>query len=163
VVPISGAYSPSLMRTSEDQLRALDQLMRLSPHNAYLGLHLMRVEDGVLTTELPYREDLIGNPETGALHGGVVTAMLDASCGLSVMVGLGRLTRIATLDLRIDYLKPTQARGTLYSRSSCYKLTQQVAFVQGTAFQRSDDGAEDEVAKATGTFMILSARAGAGA
>ncbi len=132
--------------------------MRLAPHNAFLGMHLTRVDEGFLITELPYREDLVGNPESGALHGGVVTTMLDASCGLSVMVALGRLTRIATLDLRIDYLKPTRAKQTLYNRSHCYKLTKQVAFVQGTAYHLGEDGEIDEVARATGTFMVLSAR-----
>ena len=109
----------------------------------------------MLTTALPVRDEFIGNPHDGLLHGGVVTAMLDASCGLAVMVKLGRLTRIATLDLRIDYLKPATTKETLYARCSCYKLTQQVAFVQGTAFTRDEDGTEDEVAKATGTFMII--------
>lgn len=149
------------MTTTDDQLRTLDQLLRLSPHNTYLGMHLTGVEDdGYLTTELPYREELVGNVESGALHGGVVTAMLDASCGLSVMVALGKLTRIATLDLRIDYLKPTLAKRTLYSRAQCYKLTQQVAFVEGTAYHRNDDGQIDEVAKARGTFMLILARQG---
>lgn len=149
------------MTTTEDQLRALDQLMRLAPHNAFLGMHLTSVEeDGYLNTELPYRDELVGNVESGALHGGVVTAMLDASCGLSVMVALGKLTRIATLDLRIDYLKPTQAKRTLYGRAQCYKLTQQVAFVEGTAYHLHDDGKIDEVAKARGTFMLILARQG---
>ena len=149
------------MTTTDNQLRALDQLMRLSPHNAFLGMNVTAVDSGVLSTELPYREELVGNPESGALHGGVVTAMLDASCGLSVMVALGRLTRIATLDLRIDYLKPTRAQSTLHCRSQCYKLTKQVAFVEGTAYHIGDDGSLEEVAKARGTFMLLLARHGA--
>jgi len=144
--------------TSPDQLRALDQLLRLSPHNSYLGLHLEKVEGDVLTCDLPIRDEFIGNPDGGLLHGGVVTAMLDATCGIAVMVKLGRLTRIATLDLRIDYLKPSTGEGKLYSRCSCYKLTKQVAFVQGVAFTKDENGVEDEVAKATGTFMIIRAR-----
>ena len=107
------------------------------------------------------RDEFIGNPQDGLVHGGVLTAMLDATCGMAVMVKLGRLTRIATLDLRIDYLKPATKSEKLYSRCSCYKLTQQVAFVQGTAFTRDAEGSEDEVAKATGTFMVIRPRGGA--
>jgi uncharacterized protein (TIGR00369 family) len=149
------------MSTTPEQLRTFEQLLQLPPHNQFLGIGLHKVEDLVLTTELPYRDDLVGDPESGALHGGVLTAMLDATCGIAVMVKLERLTRIATLDLRIDYLKPTTQKTTLYSRCSCYKMTQQVAFVQGTAFQLNDQGEEDEVARATGTFMIIKSR-GAG-
>lgn len=148
------------MSTSPDQLKAFEQLLRLPPHNVFLGIHLSKVEGTLLTTELAYREDLVGDPASGALHGGVLTAMLDATCGIAVMVKLERLTRIATLDLRIDYLKPTTQKTTLYSRCTCYKLTQQIAFVQGTAFQIDEDGNEDEVAKASGTFMIIKARSG---
>jgi uncharacterized protein (TIGR00369 family) len=148
------------MSTSPDQLKAFEQLLRLPPHNVFLGITLSKVEDLVLTTELAYREDLVGDPASGALHGGVLTAMLDATCGIAVMVKLDRLTRIATLDLRIDYLKPVTRDATLYSRCTCYKLTQQVAFVQGTAYQLDEQGKEDEVAKASGTFMIINARSG---
>jgi uncharacterized protein (TIGR00369 family) len=122
-------------------------------------MHEMR-DDGVVTTALPYREDLIGNPESGALHGGAVTAMLDATCGVAVIAKLDKPTRIATLDLRLDYLKPSRAGATLYGRCECYKVTQQVAFVQGTAYHVDDDGKEDEVARASGTFMIIRARSG---
>jgi uncharacterized protein (TIGR00369 family) len=148
------------MSTSPDQLQAFAQLLRLPPHNTFLGIELSKVEGTLLTTELAYREDLVGNPESGALHGGVLTAMLDATCGIAVMVKLERLTRIATLDLRIDYMKPTTQKTTLYSRCSCYKLTQQVAFVEGKAFQLDAQGQEDIVAKASGTFMIIKARSG---
>jgi uncharacterized protein (TIGR00369 family) len=151
------------MSTTPEQLRTFEQLLQLPPQNAFLGISLSKVEDMVLTTELPYRDDLVGDPESGALHGGVLTAMLDATCGIAVMVKLEKLTRIATLDLRIDYLKPTTQKSTLYSRCTCYKLTQQVAFVQGIAFQIDDQGEEDEVAKATGTFMIIKARSGVSA
>ena len=146
------------MSISPDQLRAFDQMIRISPHNEFIDLHLTKVEGSMLTTEIPYRDDLVGDPESGALHGGVVTAMLDASCGIAVMVKLGKLTRIVTLDLRIDYLKPTKSKDKLYGLCSCYKLTKQVAFVQGTAYQLDAEGKQDEVARATGTFMIIGAR-----
>jgi uncharacterized protein (TIGR00369 family) len=148
------------MSTSPEQLKAFEQLLRLPPPNVFLGIRLDKVDELVLTTSLSYREDLVGDPMSGALHGGVLTAMLDATCGIAVMVKLARLTRIATLDLRIDYLKPVTRKTDLFSRCTCYKLTQQVAFVQGTAYQLDEQGSEDEVAKASGTFMVIKSRSG---
>lgn len=88
------------------------------PHNALLGLEVVSAAPGTAVLRLPYREELIGNPETRVLHGGAVTALLDATCGMAVFLRLERFVRIATLDLRIDYLRPAlpdaelRARGT---------------------------------------------------
>ncbi len=133
-------------------------MLQLSPHNAFLGAQLEAIDSSEVIVALPLRAEFIGNAQDRTLHGGVVTAMLDTACALAVMAKLGGPVRIATLDLRIDYLKPIRDSEQLFARCSCYKQTQQVAFVQGVAFTRDDNGSEDEVAKATGTFMIQNAR-----
>src|SRR5262249_40681008 len=73
------------------------------PWNAALGFVVEDVAEGLSVLKLPYRPELTGNPATGALHGGVVTSLLDAACGQSVFLKVQRLARVATLDLRIDY------------------------------------------------------------
>ncbi|MCK6552928.1 hotdog fold thioesterase, partial [Myxococcota bacterium] len=79
----------------------------LVPHNQALGLELVDFDRaGVAVMRLPWSEALVGNPETGVLHGGVITSLLDATAGAAVFVALWSPTPIATLDLRIDYLKP---------------------------------------------------------
>ena len=100
---------------------------------------------------LPYAERLVGNPETGALHGGAVTALLDASSGAAVFVKLGRAASIATLDLRIDYLAMAKAGSDLHCRAECYKITRRVAFVRGVAFHEDP---QDPIATSAGTFML---------
>src|SRR5438270_1658862 len=72
------------------------------PLNAALGLTVVDFEVGVATVRLPYNLDLVGNPVTGVLHGGAITALMDATCGLAVFLKMETPTRIATLDLRID-------------------------------------------------------------
>jgi uncharacterized protein (TIGR00369 family) len=134
-----------------DRLHAMNQILRISPHNRELNLQLVGIhEDGVSTT-LPYRDDLVGDPITGVLHGGVITAMLDSTCGISVLVALGKLARIATLDLRIDYLKPSKPGEAVFGRASCYKTTRQVAFVRGQAHNGDES---DPIASVAATFMI---------
>lgn len=121
------------------------------PHNEALGMQLLGVEGDDVSVMLPYADFLVGNPETGVLHGGVVTTLIDATCGAAVLVKLRRMVRVATLDLRIDYLRPARPGKDLVARAVCYKTTRSVAFVRALA--HDGDGA-DPVASAQGTFII---------
>jgi len=85
------------------------------------------------------------------LHGGVITSMMDACCGAAVFQALSEPLPIATLDLRIDYLKPATPREAVYAQAHCYKVTRNVAFVRGVAYHDSED---DPIASAAGTFML---------
>jgi uncharacterized protein (TIGR00369 family) len=110
------------------------------------------VEGDEVSVALPYADFLVGNPETGVLHGGAVTTLIDATCGSAVFLKLGRLTRVATLDLRIDYLRPARPGRAIVARAGCYKLTRSVAFVRALAHDGDD---ADPVASAQGTFIIM--------
>ena len=141
-----------------DILARLDQMMvRAIPFNVALGLRLEDAEDGVAVMRLPYREELVGNPQTGVLHGGMMTAMLDAACGMAVFLKLQTLARIATLDLRIDYLHPATPPRDVLARAECYRTTRDVAFVRALAHHGD---ASDPIAAAAGTFAIFSAGPG---
>jgi uncharacterized protein (TIGR00369 family) len=113
-------------------------------------MQVVDIEPGVVILRLPWREDLVGNPQTGVLHGGAITALLDAAGGASVFMKMQKPIPIATLDLRIDYLKPATARRDVVARAECYKLTKSVAFVRAVAYQ----DAEDVIASVAATFMI---------
>jgi uncharacterized protein (TIGR00369 family) len=101
--------------------------------------------------KLPYASHLVGHPETGVLHGGAITALLDATCGAAVFAALPEIKPIATLDLRIDYLRPADAGRDVVARAHCYKVTRNVAFVRAMAFH---DDENDPIAAAAGTFML---------
>lgn len=122
-----------------------------SPHMRALGLRFTRVEHGVVVSELPYRADLVGDPITGVLHGGVVTTLLDSTAGAAVFSRLSAPMPIATLDLRIDYLRPSTPHQPLRARVECFKLTHHVAFTRGIAYNEDED---DPVASMAGTFML---------
>jgi uncharacterized protein (TIGR00369 family) len=100
---------------------------------------------------LPYREELVGDPVRKVVFGGVITTLLDHAAGLAVSCSVAELSAIATLDLRIDYLRAAEPGCDLVGRAECYKLGAQVAFVRGTAWDRSP---ADPFASLLVTMMI---------
>jgi uncharacterized protein (TIGR00369 family) len=124
---------------------------RRSTYGQLSGLRLDRFAPAEAWSSLPYRPVFVGDSETGVLHGGVVTAMLDESCGMAVQLALDGTRAIATLDLRIDYQKPATPGLAISAHSLCYRVTRSIAFVRATAYQEAED---DPVATATACFMV---------
>lgn len=133
----------------DDKLSLLKE--RRSLHGALIGLRLERGEPGQAWSSLPYHPVFVGDETTGVIHGGVVTSMLDESCGMAVQLATPAMSAIATLDLRIDYLRPAIPGQAIRAHAHCYKLTRSIAFVRATAYQDSED---DPVASATAMFML---------
>ncbi len=142
----------------EVEQRRLDRLAKLTrtfmehvPHNRALGIRLESLGDGEAVMALPYDAKLVGNPTTGVLHGGAITAMMDACAGAAAFMSLPEPAPAATLDLRIDYLKPATPGRDVVARANCTKRTRNVAFVRCVAFH---DDPDDPIAAATGPFML---------
>ncbi len=129
------------------------------PHNRALGIVIDEVGDRWARFRLPYDPRLVGDPATGVLHGGVITALLDACSGAAVFASLPKMQPIATLDLRIDYLGPAEVGRAVSALATCYHLTRNVAFVRALAFH--DDEAAP-IATSAGTFMIGTRAGGSG-
>jgi uncharacterized protein (TIGR00369 family) len=121
------------------------------PQNKALGLELLELRGTEAMYRLPYDPRLIGNPDTGVLHGGAITTLLDAASGASVFRAVDTWSTIATLDLRIDYLRAAEVGRDLVARATCYKVTRNVAFTRAVAYH---DAETDPVATAVGTFML---------
>lgn len=140
--------------SDDDRVRQLERMSKfitLVPFNHALGIEVVTMGDGRARFQLPYRADLVGNPASGILHGGAITALLDAACGAAVFMALKTPVPIATLDLRIDYLGPAAVGRVVLAEAHCYRVTKHIAFVRGSAFH--DDGGEP-IASAAGTFML---------
>lgn len=88
------------------------------PFNRLLGIELQQVEASGVRCAIAMRPELVGHYLHQRLHGGVISAMLDATAGLAVMAAIGgrhmdeppakrlaRFARLGTIDLRIDYLR----------------------------------------------------------
>jgi uncharacterized protein (TIGR00369 family) len=127
------------------------------PHAAALGIKVVRIEAGDATLRLDYRPEFVGDPSRGLVFGGVITTLMDQALGVAVSCGLEDLRPIATLDLRIDYLRPADPGKSLFARAQCYKVTRHVAFARAVAY----DGAEDDpFANCMATFMLGTAMQG---
>ena len=125
------------------------QFIAALPHSRALGMELESLDAGTAVIGMPYAEMLIGDPSTGVVHGGAVSALMDTCCGAAVMSHPRNLAHTATIDLRIEYLRPATPGQRITTTATCYHVTRSVAFVRATA---SDEDVENPVATATGTF-----------
>ena len=98
-----------------------------------------------------YRPDLIGDPETGVMHGGVVTALLDHASGTAAFAGFGGDKAMATLDLRLDYMRPAEPGRDVVAEAKTVKVSGLFAFVSAIAH---DGDPSDPVATAHAAFMV---------
>lgn len=134
---------------------SLEQAKRLfegSPHGALLGLELVELGESYLIARVPYRPELVGNPETGHMHGGVITTLIDQSCGAAVIRQAGPDARIVTLDLRVDHVRPAEPGRAVYARCECYRMAREVAFARAVAYDTDPDR---PVATSMSAFMRL--------
>jgi uncharacterized protein (TIGR00369 family) len=122
-----------------------------SPQARALGFSTLEIGEATAILKVPYRPEIVGDPETGVIAGGVVTTLLDHASGQAVHAALATWTSIATLDLRIDYMRAAEPGLDVCAKAHCYKLTRSVAFVRAVAYDRDP---EDPVAAAQATFML---------
>jgi uncharacterized protein (TIGR00369 family) len=135
-----------------DMMRSMGpHLILASPQAKALGLEVVSVDPAQATLRLPYSDALVGDPDTGVIAGGAVTTLLDHTCGQSVWAALAEYTSIATLDLRIDYMRAAEPGLDITAHAHCYKLTRSVAFVRAQAY---DKDPADPIATAQATFML---------
>ena len=127
------------------------QFIEALPYAKELGMTVIEVGDGTATIKMPYDEKLIGDPETGVIHGGAVSALMDTCCGAAVMAHPAALGGTATIDLRIDYMRPATPKQMIITTATCYHVTRSVAFVRAVAV---DSDSQRPVATATGAFTV---------
>jgi uncharacterized protein (TIGR00369 family) len=120
------------------------------PHARALGMEFTSIEDGVTEAVLPYREELVGDPSTGVIAGGAVSALMDTCGGAAVMSHPDAVSGTATLDLRIDYMRAANPGQAVRARATCYHMTRRVAFVRAVAW----DDDERPIATAAGAFTV---------
>jgi len=133
------------------------QLIEAVPFSHALGMVLVHAHRGEAELSMPYDERIVGDPETGVIHGGAVSALLDTCCGVAVMSHPEGSFMTATLDLRIDYMRPATPGQRIVARAECYHVTRTAAFVRAQAL---DDDTSRPVATAAAAFTLDNAENG---
>ncbi len=153
-------------RMSDDRRYALsavfgpalpEMVSNYTPHARRLRIQVVETGPGFAVLTLPFHEELIGDPSRGVVFGGVITTLIDQASGLAVACALEELLAIATVDLRVDYLRAARPGQNLFARAECYRVTRNIAFVRASAYERAPD---DPFASCLGTFMIGANNAG---
>lgn len=126
-------------------------MMKVTPWANEMGFEVTRIEKGHVWGVQPFREHLVGDPETRVIHGGVITTLLDNLCGAACGATLEEFRFVATLDLRIDYMRPAESGRDILAEAECYHVTKSVAFCRAWAYHETR---EKVIAAAQGAFAI---------
>ena len=148
VVPVPGGGGKVGVEDRKQQMAR--QFIEAIPHSRALGMQLEEIGEGRAVIAMDYDPRFVGDPETGVIHGGAVSALMDTCGGAAVMSHPG-VASTATLDLRIDYMRPATPGQRITARAECYVVTRSVAFVRATAHDADPDR---PVATATGAFTV---------
>jgi uncharacterized protein (TIGR00369 family) len=142
---------PSGPTPEERQQRFVQHFLSGVPHLASLGIAYRSHGPDWAELAMPFAEQQLADPDYGIIASGAIFTLMDSAAGFAVHTALGAFMPIATIDLRIDYLRGPAPRATVIGRASCYRLTRQIAFVRGVAH----DGDPDvPIANMAGTFII---------
>lgn len=143
---------------STDWLAETRKRMNSTAYFSAIGAEIEEISGRMARGRLVYSPDLVGDPDTGVVHGGVITALLDHLGGAAGLAAIGAFVRLVTLDLRIDYMKPAAPHADILAEAHCLKHTRELAFIRGVAYQTDPD---DPIAICTATFMLVHAAASA--
>jgi len=133
----------------------LDMISGVIPWGRRLGFRMTKVEKGHVWGVQPWKDRLVGDPDTGVIHGGVLTAFLDNLCGTAASSAMDQARFVATLDLRIDYMRPAEPRRDILGEAECYHVTRSICFTRAWAYHETRDKV---IATAAGAFAITKPR-----
>lgn len=115
-----------------------------------LGIKVVSARENELILELPYSEKIIGNPDSGVIHGGAITTLMDTTAGAGVLCAMPEFELCPTLDLRVDYMRQAKPGQSVFARASCYRRTNNILFMRCEAYQ-----IDRTVAHCVATFMRM--------
>jgi len=136
-------------QTNMDTTPYLEKVCQ-TPHAKKLNLKLVSAGEQSVTLILPYSKEIVGDSVNNYIHGGAVSTAIDTACGAAIFQLQNNLRALATLDLRIDHIRPAAPGEDISIFAECYHLTHTIAFVRATAFT---DDIDKPTATALGSFI----------
>ncbi|NJM51124.1 MAG: PaaI family thioesterase [Sphingomonadales bacterium] len=121
-------------------------------HGGFLNMKYSGHGDDWVELAIDWREDLVGDPGSGVIASAVVISLLDNATSMALWQRRGEFVPQVTMDLRLDYLRPSPSGQRVYGRGICYHISRSVGFVRGIAHNGDMD---DPLAYASGTFIRL--------
>jgi uncharacterized protein (TIGR00369 family) len=123
------------MRDETALFAQVDSFVSVLAQCRELGITVVSARENELILELPYSEKIIGNPETGVIHGGAITTLMDTTAGAAVLCAVPEFELCPTLDLRVDYMRSAKPGQSVFARASCYRSTKNILFMRCEAYQ----------------------------
>lgn len=120
-------------------------------HGGRLNIRFVGHGEDWCEMALPYDPALVGDPASGVLASGPILTLMDMATSAAIWIRRGAFVPQATLDLRVDYLRPARPQADVIGRGECYRITRAVGFVRG---QAHDGDPTDPIAHVAGTFMF---------
>ncbi|MDX1451097.1 MAG: hotdog domain-containing protein [Oleiphilaceae bacterium] len=138
------------MRDETELFAQVDRFISALAQCRQLGITVVSARDNELILQLPYSEQIIGNPDSGVIHGGAITTLMDTTAGAGVLCAMPKFELCPTLDLRVDYMRSAKPGEPVYARASCYRVTSNILFMRCEAYQ-----VDRTVAHCVATFMRM--------
>jgi uncharacterized protein (TIGR00369 family) len=138
------------MRDETELLAQVNDFVSVLAQCQELGLKVVSARENELILELPYHEKIIGNPDSGVIHGGAITTLMDTTAGAAVLCAMPEFELCPTLDLRVDYMRQAKPGQSVFARASCYRKTSNILFMRCEAYQ-----VDRTVAHCVATFMRM--------
>lgn len=132
--------------------QSIDKIDTMMPQAVALGIKTISITKAKAKKEMAWREDLVGDVANGIIASGAVVTLIDHTCGSACSAALSEPVPLATLDLRVDYLRAAPKGLTIIAEAECYRLTKNIAFVRAIA--KTGENQDDIVAIAQATFML---------
>ena len=133
------------------------RFMGTAGHGGFLGMDYVGHGNDWVELSLNWREELVGDPDTGVLASAVVISLMDNATSMAIWTRLNEFRPQVTMDLRVDYLRPSPKGSRVFGRGVCYHLTHSVGFVRGVAHNGNID---EPLAHVSGTFIRVGDRLG---
>ena len=142
--------------TDKQASLTMDELLILwrqrSGFHEEMNAKIIQADNNNVLLKMPFNSDFCADTDKELIHGGVLTALIDSALGLATMLAVPGLKTLATLDLRVEYLRPAKSRSDLMVFAECYRVSRHISFNRGRVWFDGDE--KTQVAAGYATFAL---------